>query len=394
MKSQKHTVLLGLAALTGLAGCGRQENTFLPLLQSIPMEETIPSFSAAPSGEDRTDEAQNTVSSESLCEEPTPAPLDILDHVQLEAGARELSPACFFTNYEGQTLVFETPLSEEALASAGAVYEVNVTYLDRQVTVTVEIVDTTPPLIQGVTKLQVDAGDSISYKNGISLSDNAAGEVTLQIDSSQVNLNVPGIYPLYYTASDSSGNIAVEETTITVVEVPAPTEQEINTIADTLIAQLVPSEMSKYDAVYTLWTWCKTNIRYSASTTYCETQILEAHKGLTKKSGDCYTYYATFSLLLERCEIDTICVSRVGGSTQHWWNLVNVGDGWYHCDASPLRKGDPYACFMQTDAQLQAYMNLHPERPNYYSFDESLYPDRETAVIFGEDPAVPTDPEQ
>jgi hypothetical protein len=41
---------------------------------------------------------------------------------------------------------------------------------------------------------------------------------------------------------------------------------------------------------------------------------------------------------------------------------------------------------MQTDAQVAAYTRAYPEKPNYYTFDETLLPERETTIIYGYDP--------
>ena len=37
---------------------------------------------------------------------------------------------------------------------------------------------------------------------------------------------------------------------------------------------------------------------------------------------------------------------------------------------------------MQTDAQIQEYEDFYKEKPNYYTFDKSLYPARETTIIY------------
>ena len=46
--------------------------------------------------------------------------------------------------------------------------------------------------------------------------------------------------------------------------------------------------------------------------------------------------------------------------------------------------GDPYLCFMQTDAQIAEYTKNHTKKPNYYTFDPDLYPERATEIIFGD----------
>ncbi|NLK03440.1 MAG: hypothetical protein GX319_03390 [Clostridiales bacterium] len=63
-------------------------------------------------------------------------------------------------------------------------------------------------------------------------------------------------------------------------------------------------------------------------------------------------------------------VTRVGGRTQHFWNLINCGDGWYHFDTCPNK--DKMQSFMLTDAEVEAYTKKRGN--NYYNFDKSLYP--------------------
>lgn len=403
MKQHRIIGFVGLAAVVALGGCAA-EDISLPMMQTIHAEQTSENknnsegdplnASGTGTGTASSDSGSfSAAAGETGSTEDVPPALDILKNIQLEAGREQLSASDLFDPYNGQQVEFHTFLSPEELSAAGSVYQVNVVYLEQQVNVTVEIIDTTPPLIEGVKELYANAGDSISYKKDILLSDNASGEVLLEIDNSLVNLNVPGVYPLHYTATDASGNQSTAETTVTVNVASTPTEEDANALADALIAKLIPAEMSKYDAAYTLWNWCRANIRYAASAENYSSVWSGAYEGLHKKSGDCYTYYATYSLLLTRCGIENLCVARLGGTSDHWWNLVNVGEGWYHCDASPRRKGDPYLCFMQTDAQVQAYTESYPDVPNYYTFDPALYPDRESAVIFGDDPAA-TAPEQ
>lgn len=400
MKDFKKICMIGFFAATISGGCGKQGNVSLPV-QNIPEETSEAMENSTVSDSAGTSECENSSSGQTVSDttaesesEDIDLVLDILTHVQLEAGAGELSPSSLFETYTGQQVDFQTTLTKDQLAAANSAYEIEVIYMGQTVPITVEITDTTPPSIDGVQPLFVDAGGTLSYKKGIVLSDNASGDIILEIDSSSVNSNIPGTYPLYYTATDAAGNQSAAETTVTVNEVTPPSEEDANALADALIAQIITPEMNQFDTAYALWSWCRNNIHYAAAATVYDSIPEGAYQGLNGKSGDCYIYYATYTLLLTRCGIETQCVTRSGGSSAHWWNLVNTGNGWYHCDASPLRKGDPYVCFMQTDSQLQAYNEAHPERPDYYSFDKSLYPERETTVIYGEDPAVSTDPEQ
>lgn len=245
--------------------------------------------------------------------------------------------------------------------------------------------DVTAPVIEGVHNLTVEQGKSISYKKGVSATDDLDSEVTLEVDSSQVNLNEPGVYNVFYRAADQAGNQAEAMCTVTVTEPVQITEEAVYALADQLLTELITDDMTQYEKAETLWWWCHDNITYRYSSD--ERDILSgAYRGLHDRSGDCYIYYATYEVLLTRCGIDNMCVTRVGGSSSHWWNLVNVGYGWYHCDCSPRSvKANFFICFMQTDEQVAAYSDyyytLFPNKPNYYGFDSSIYPERATTIL-------------
>ncbi len=303
-------------------------------------------------------------------------------HVEIEAGTEALLPEYFFREYEGQELKINTDLSEAMLRSVGEQYPVNITYEGRVYTVELCIIDTTPPEILNAGDITAYLGDSISYKTGIELTDNSGGEISLEVDTSGVDAKKPGDYIVVYTATDESGNSSVLETVLH-LNVRVVSEEMVEELADEVIADVITEDMSKWDQAYALFNWCRRNITYSSSMGDRSSVWTGAYEGLHDHYGDCYTYYATYSVLLTKCGISNLCVARVGGESNHWWNLVNVGDGWYHCDTSPRNNDHPYTCFMQTDEQIAAYTESYPEHPNYYTFDESLYPERETTIVFG-----------
>ena len=80
------------------------------------------------------------------------------------------------------------------------------------------IEDKEAPEINGVAPLTGFAGDPISYKSEITVTDNCDKKVKLEIDNSDVNPEEPGTYDVIYTAQDRAGNKAQEETTITIKE--------------------------------------------------------------------------------------------------------------------------------------------------------------------------------
>ena len=70
--------------------------------------------------------------------------------------------------------------------------------------------DTESPIFEGLCDKEVYVGETVSYKKGVSVSDNVDEEVSMEIDASAVNLDVPGEYPVVYSATDLAGNNTTE----------------------------------------------------------------------------------------------------------------------------------------------------------------------------------------
>jgi len=228
--------------------------------------------------------------------------------------------------------------------------------------------DTEPPVFTGIQDKTVYEGDKVSYKKGVSVSDNRDKDISFQVDSSQVNLNKAGTYTVYYTAQDSSGNIAKETATITVLPLTI-TEEMLNEKVDSILKKIIKDDMSKREMAYAIYKWVRNSIAYTGTSDKSDVRK-EAYRGMVNKVGDCFTYYAVSEVMLTRVGIDNMRVTRVGGKTQHFWNLINCGDGWYHFDACPNK--DKIETFMLTDAEVEEYTKKRGN--NYYTFDKSLYP--------------------
>lgn len=312
--------------------------------------------------------------------------LDILPVVQVEAGVASLEPEQFFAQYDGQELSIGKQLTAEELACCGKIYQIPVKYQECDLKIAVEIVDTTAPVISMVSGILVKVGDTVAYKKAVEYSDNSSNALTLSIDNSAVDLQTPGEYTVSYTVTDAGGNTATIEVPLTVVEATSHTEEDVRDLALAVVEEVVDENVSKYDNAKELFQWVHSNIRYQHAAGDRSSVWAGAYEGLHDGAGDCYAFYATYSVLLTYAGIDNLCVARVSDSSHHWWNLVNTGEGWYHCDASPRRNGDRYFCFMQTDAQVEAYTRAYPEKPDYYTFDASLLPERATEIIVGYDP--------
>ena len=68
------------------------------------------------------------------------------------------------------------------------------------------VVDTEPPVIEGVKDLISRVDDRVDYYEGVFVWDDYDEDITLTIDSSQVDIHTIGDYPVIYSAVDRAGN--------------------------------------------------------------------------------------------------------------------------------------------------------------------------------------------
>lgn len=250
----------------------------------------------------------------------------------------------------------------------------NVGRVQAQLTV---IADTTFPTFSPMEDLTVNMGQTVSYRKGITATDDRDGELSFQIDSSGVNLEKEGTYVITYTATDSSGNTTTVERKINVSASLVINQELVEEKAKEILGKILKEDMTDHDKIYTIFYYVRRNVAYSSAPN--KDIYSAAYYAMVKRKGDCYNYFAMAKVLLDQCGIDNLPVERYKGKSSHYWLLVNIGTGWYHYDPSPQSLEDPFRCFMKTDAQVKAYAKSRTDgRSDYYKFDESKYPDRAT----------------
>lgn len=232
----------------------------------------------------------------------------------------------------------------------------------------VEEYDITPPIIEGQLDKIVYVGQSVSFKTGVVVTDNVDTGIEIQVDSSHVNLDVPGEYPIIYTASDSMGNMDLAEGTITVIEVTY-SEDEVNELADAVLTDIIKPDMSDHDKAHAIYVWIQGNIGYSESDDHGD-WLKGAYDGLKNRHGDCYNYFAVAKALLTRAGIKNEDIEIIPTATRHhYWNVIDCGEGWRHFDTTP-RTDKTFKGFYITDEELMAYSNEHYRSHNY---DREIY---------------------
>ena len=228
--------------------------------------------------------------------------------------------------------------------------------------------DTEAPVMKGVANRTVYIGDGISYKAGVTVTDNCDEDIELQVDSSGVDLNTEGNYHVTYSAKDRAGNETSQTITLTVRK-HAYTQEEVDVLADKVLADIITPEMSDYDKLVAIYDWVRTHVSYI---NYSEKGdwIRGAYEWLALHQGDCYVYFATSKELLTRAGIANRDIEKIPTRSHHYWNLVDIGEGWYHFDTCP-RTDHPRFCYVD-DATLMEYSNAHYRSHNY---DRTIYTD-------------------
>jgi hypothetical protein len=228
--------------------------------------------------------------------------------------------------------------------------------------------DTEPPQINGARDKTVYIGEAVAYRKGVSVTDNRDKNLTVNIDSSSVNIKQEGTYPVTYTAKDKAGNTAAVKITVTVARLTV-TQEMADGEADKILTKIITKDMTKQKKCRQIYKWIRSHVGYTGHSDKTN-WLAEAHRGMTKGKGDCFTFYAVAQELLTRAGIDNMCVTRVGGRTKHYWNLINYGTGWYHFDSCPNR--DHRETFLMTDKEVEELTKIRGN--NYYIFDKTLYP--------------------
>lgn len=266
--------------------------------------------------------------------------------------------------------------------------------------------DTQPPVISGAKDLTVAVGESLSYRTGVTVTDDGEEPVQLQVDASGVNLSEPGTYQAVYWAEDAAGNRAEVTVTVTVVEAVTVddadggetedvvetggeeiTLERVNELADDILAEITTSGMSQREKALAIYNYVHNNIKY-VGTSDKSSWLVGAYVGFTRGSGDCYNYFACSKALLTRAGIPNVDLTRVGGNSRHYWQLVDVGGGYYHFDACPHPNSYPLYSFLLTEEQVKAYTKQCSSiRKNYYVYDYDACP---VDVVQGTPPVTPT----
>ena len=239
--------------------------------------------------------------------------------------------------------------------------------------------DTTAPVIDGTKDIEGYCDDPITYKDGVTVTDNYDDNPVLTIDNSAVDIYAAGEYTVTYTATDFSGNSSSTDITVTLEEKPSTyvEPEEVEAAAKEILAQITEPGMSDMEIALQICYWCRYNINYVEKADVTS-QTRAAYDGLVNRSGTCYTIAYAAKALYDAAGIENMIVKREPYTySPHYWNYICIDGEWYHCDSTPRHEYSSYF-FMYTTEELQAiWLNGW----NGYKFDESKYPESATESV-------------
>ena len=147
-------------------------------------------------------------------------------------------------------------------------------------------------------------------------------------------------------------------------------DEKLDEVVDKVIKEILTDDMTVPEQAAAIYDYCYSNIIYTGTSDKTDWKS-EAYRGLTEGVGDCFTFYSASYALLQKIDCQVLSVERLGGRTQHFWCLVNLGTGWYHFDSCNVGP-EKLRCFMKTSEELLQYSQ------QYWRFDTTLYPAVET----------------
>ena len=248
-----------------------------------------------------------------------------------------------------------------------------------------------PKFLTFPEELEADVDAAIIWRAMVSAEDNS-GMVEVSLDTTGIDLKVPGMYTAYFVAKDSVGNETRQEVSLTLHD-NSVTKEMMDQLCADIISEIITDDMTTQKKAYAIYKYVRSKVSYTNAGVHDDIRR-EAYIGLTSRhSGDCFTYCAAAQELFHYIGMETQIVIRrpdlvPESGSNHFWLLVNFGTAeeplWYHFDATPIRKPFNRTTYMMTDAQLIAYTNYRagssPKKLHYYTFDTSLHPASATEI--------------
>lgn len=208
--------------------------------------------------------------------------------------------------------------------------------------------DVTPPVINGLTAMQVEKNGTPDYLKGVSARDAIDGVCKVRYDASAVDTSKSGFYYVTYYATDKSNNTATYRRRVEVLHDAADTAA--------LIAELAPKLSTNAES---LRDYVRSTIGYSSEWGGSDPVWF----GFKNKHGNCYVHAMCLDALLKYNGYSTQLIWTT--CKTHYWLLININGSWRHIDPTPSSLHGMYS--LMTDAQRKSTLSGR-------DWDRSLWP--------------------
>jgi hypothetical protein len=259
-------------------------------------------------------------------------------------------------------------------------------YVDVESELTI-LVDTTPPQIHGARDIRVLVGTTISFRSGITVTDDLDPNPSLSVDSSAVNINRIGVYPVTYTARDRAGNTSSVTINVRVTDV---TIEDLHDLADRRLQSIgVFRTESLPERARLIHNYVRSNMTYVRSIGPAgHSDEYFAYRTLRNMRGNCIASQRASEILLTRAGVENMRIRNIADT--HSWNLIRIDGVWYHYDATAFPR-----C-RYTNSHMfnhETALRISPNRNSRYdAIDWTIYPEVGVAVP-DELPQTPQEPE-
>ncbi len=289
----------------------------------------------------------------------------------------EIDPMIFVASSEDATALTGELLTAVDTTQFG-IYTVDVVYKDlggnATETFTVQLIvtdDHEAPKIRCPESVQVNKGDSIIYGDIITVTDNEfdASQLTIQYEGKEkVDTDTVGNYPVKVIATDPVGNQSERTVTIKVI-LAAYTQESVDALADAVLDKIITDGMTDKEKAKAIYKWVNIDRHIGWKANCVNDSFLQgAYDGFTNGRGDCYIYCMVSKALLDRAGIKNMVIKKIPSDHgNHYWNLVDYGEGWYHFDTTPRKV--PHNFCLIGDDELMEYSNAN-NNSHYYNRDD------------------------
>lgn len=153
----------------------------------------------------------------------------------------------------------------------------------------------------------------------------------------------------------------------------AEEEAALDTLADELLAEILPEKVSDYETVRTIYEWICTNIRYDhdhvKDTSY--KKMYTAYAALTDRTCVCQGYALLLYRLLLENGIDCRLIPG-DANGPHAWNIVRLEGLYYNLDATwdSGKTPEELAWFLLGSESFRSHERYNNKSIGYYDSDE------------------------